>query len=209
MRNTSEKPRENQCKEWLGGTLPKRRNSCRIDAQNVRNTSQKTAERYLRIPKERVTWRNASETAEQLQDWCPNCTKHEPENCRTLPKEGVKKLEGLRPKPCETRPKSQWKINERNDLEKRLRNSGTAAGLMPKLYETRARKLPNVTEGTRKKARRIEAQTMRNTTEKPMENQCKEWLGETLPKQRNSSRIDAQTVRNTSQKTAERYLRNA
>ena len=92
-----------------------------------------------------MTWRNASETAEQQQDWCPNCTKHEPENCRTLPKERVKKLEGLRPKPCETRPKSQWKINERNDLEKRFRNSGTAAGLMPKLYETRARKLPNVT----------------------------------------------------------------
>ena len=92
-----------------------------------------------------MTWRNASETVEQQQDWCPNCTKHEPENCRTLPKERVKKLEGLRPKPCETRPKSQWKINERNDLEKRLRNSGTAAGLMPKLYETRARKLPNVT----------------------------------------------------------------
>ena len=150
-----------------------------------------------------MTWRNGSETAEQQQDWCPNCTKHEPENCRTLPKERVKKLEGLRPKPCETRPKSQWKINERNDLEKRLWNSGTAAGLMPKLYETRARKL-------RKKARRIEAQTMRNTSEKPRENQCKEWLGETPPKQRNSSRIDAQTVRNTSQKTAERYLiRNA
>ena len=88
-----------------------------------------------------MTRRNASETAEQQQDWCPNCTKHEPENCRTLPKERVKKLEGLRPKPCETRAKSQWKINARNDLEKRLRNSGTAAGLMPKLYETRARKL--------------------------------------------------------------------
>ena len=82
-----------------------------------------------------MTWRNASETAEQQQDWCPNCTKHEPENCRTLPKERVKKLEGLRPKPCETRAKSRGRINARNDLEKRFRNSGTAAGLMPKLYE--------------------------------------------------------------------------
>ena len=153
MRNTTEKPMENQCKEWLGETLPKQRNSSRIDAQTVRNTSQKTAERYLRNDERKaegesmqgMTWRNASETVEQQQDWCPNCTKHEPENCRTLPKERIKKLEGLRPKPCETRPKSQWKINERNDLEKRLRNSGTAAGLMPKLYETRARKLPNVT----------------------------------------------------------------
>ena len=36
MRNTSEKPRENQCKEWLGETLPKQRNSSRIDAQTVR-----------------------------------------------------------------------------------------------------------------------------------------------------------------------------
>ena len=126
------------------------------------NCTKHEPENCRTLPKERVkkleglrpkpcetgmTWRNASETAEQQQDWCrcPNCTKHEPENCRTLPKERVKNLEGLRPKPCETRPKSQWKINERNDLEKRFRNSGTAAGLMPKLYETRARKLPNVT----------------------------------------------------------------
>ena len=36
-------------------------------------------------------------------------------------------------------------FDEKNDLEKRFRNSGTAAGLMPKLYETLARKLPNVT----------------------------------------------------------------
>ena len=59
-------------------------------------------------------------------------------------------------------------------LEKRFRNSGTAAGLRPKPYQTRARKVPNVTYGTHKKARRIEAQTMRNTREKPMENQWKE-----------------------------------
>ena len=32
-----------------------------------------------------------------------------------------------------------------NDLEKRFRNSGTAAGLMPKPYETEARKVPDVT----------------------------------------------------------------
>ena len=120
MRNTSEKPRENQCKEWLGETLPKQRNSSRIDAQTVRNTSQKTrriedwgpnhAKHERKAEGESMqgmTWRNASETAEQQQDWCPNCTKHEPENCRTLPKERVKKLEGLRPKPCETRAKSR------------------------------------------------------------------------------------------------------
>ena len=70
-------------------------------------------------------------------------------------KERIKKLEGLRPKPCETRAKSRLKIHGRNDLERRLRNSGTAAGLMPK-------------------PRRIEAQTVRNTSERPMENQWKE-----------------------------------
>ena len=83
-----------------------------------------------------MTGRNASETAEQQQDWCPNHTKHKPEKCRTSPKERLKKLEGSMPKPCEIRSKSRWKTI----FCPQLRNTRTAAGLMPKPYETQAEK---------------------------------------------------------------------
>ena len=85
------------------------------------------------------------ETLEQQQDWCPHHTKHKPEKCRASPKERIKKLAGSMPKPCEIWSKSRWKTVGKNDLEKRFRNSGTAAGLMPTPYETQARKEPNVT----------------------------------------------------------------
>ena len=83
-----------------------------------------------------MTGRNASETAEQQQDWCPNHTKHKPEKCRTSPKERLKKLEGSMPKPCEIRSKSRWKTI----FCPQLRNTRTAAGLKPKPYETQAEK---------------------------------------------------------------------
>ena len=114
------------------------------------------------------------ETLEQQQDWCPNHTKHKPENCRTSPKERIKKLAGSIPKPCgidaQTIRNTSQKSAERHEecIKKlegsmpkpceiwsksrwktifcpQLRNTRTAAGLMPKPYETQARKLPNVT----------------------------------------------------------------
>ena len=152
-----------------------------------------------------MTWRNASETAEQQQDWCPNCTKHEPENCRTLPnKERVKKLEGLRPKPCETRAKSRGRINARNDLEERFRNSGTAAGLMPKLYETRARKLPNVTYGTRNLEKRFRnSGTAAGLMPKLYETRARKLPNVTYGRRKKARRIEAQTMRNTTEKPME------
>ena len=155
MRNMIEKPMENN----LLSAVAKHSNSSRIDAQTIRNTSQKTAERHLRNASKsqqdrhpnhakydrkadgKQSFVRSCETLEQQQDWCPNHTKHKPENCRTSPKERIKKLAGSMPKPCEIRSKSRWKTI----FCPQLRNTRTAAGLMPKPCETQARKLPNVT----------------------------------------------------------------
>ena len=112
------------------------RTAAGLIAQTIRNTSQKTAERHLRnaSKSQQDRYRNhaeydrkadgkqsfvrSCETLEQQQD-CPNHTKHKPEKCRTLPKERIKKLEGLMPKPCEIRSKSRWKtMTSRNAVPK-------------------------------------------------------------------------------------------
>ena len=78
-------------------------------------------------------------------------------------------------------------MRNRNDLEKRFRNSGTAAGLMPKLYVPR----PCDT------AARKTAETSPTERTKKLESPASRALGEALPKHSNSIQIRTQAMRNS------------
>ena len=78
-------------------------------------------------------------------------------------------------------------MRNRNDLEKRFRNSGTAAGLMPKLYVPR----PCDT------AARKTAETSPTERAKKLESPASRALSEALPKHSNNIQIRTQAMRNS------------
>ena len=78
-------------------------------------------------------------------------------------------------------------MRNRNDLEKRFRNSGTAAGLMPKLYVPR----PCDT------AARKTAATSPTERTKKLESPASRALSEALPKHSNNIQIRTQAMRNS------------